>query len=410
MKMKYLPLLGLLTALSLTGCKKNGGQKTIDQVIDIKPIPSQIHNDREYFAVTPLNMNVLVGQTGKIDVSAIPSAYSGEALNFVSKNPEVATVDAEGNVTGVSAGKTKIEVSSKDGQCKETIQLFISEELTKADGAAKFQEKSDAITDPSFEKCMKIDAHEFVRQIITVDGKDINSAFYVEDIVFSAEDAYFCVYSDDIEIKTADGSPSVSCGKWEFFVDQESYDTYLLREGPTSKNYMEVHTQKYLGRPAYQIIYDVLDMFFVSGSDIVKDYLIDADGYDLYDSDASGDSLFLDCAKNEYGNATENIYSPNGDDLYATLKLEINDKELSPSTEYSIDIPAGTIVDETQDLALMVEGNIVTGFDICDTMVFDWNEKPAKRVFEKQVQYIRDFDVSIPDLSNYTLVDSIYDL
>ena len=410
MKIKYLSLLSLLTALSLTACGKSGGDNKTDQKIEVKPISGQVHNEKEYFSVTPLNMNVLVGETGKINVSSIPSAYSGQELNFVSKNPAVATVSEEGNVTGVSAGKTTIEVSSKDGQCKENIHLFVTNAMAKKDGASKFQAKHDAIMDPSFEKCTKVDAHEFVRQALSLDGKEVNVAEYVEDIVFSAEDAYFAVYSDDIEIKTADGSPSVSSGKWEFFVDQESYDTYLLHETPTSKNYMEVHTQKYLGKPAYQIIYDVLDMFFVSGSDIVTDYLNDVNGIGLYDTDETGDGLFLDCANHDYDNAKEAIYTPGGDDLYATLSLEIEDSTIKPSTEYSIDIPAGTEYDETQDLAIMVEGNYTTAFDIVDTMIFNWGEVPAKRVFEKQIQYILDFEVNFPNLLDYTLVDSIYDL
>ena len=413
MKTKNLAtLLGLMCVVSLTGCStKNGDNQNnlpkSDQKIEFEKFNSNPKHSKEYFAISNFNMNLVVDEEAKINIDAIPEAYEKEGLSFVSKDPEIVSVDAQGNVKALKKGITQIEVSSLDKQAHEVVDVSVNEAIEKADGVTLLRAKAASMKEEGYQRTSKLQVHEFVRQTLTVDGKDVNSASYVEDIIFSKDDAYFEVYSDDIEIKTADGSVSVSSGRWIFFVDQESYDTYLIHDTPTEKNYMEVHTQKYLGKPAYTILYDILDMFFLDGKDIVTDSFDDVDGVGLFDDD---EGLVTSCAINDYSNATEELFSPNGEDIYTHVCITQTDDVITPREEYRIDIPAGTVYDEDGHYYIFIEGNRVKSFDIVADMRFTYEGKPTTRTFVKNQKYITDFEVTYPALANYTLVDSIYDL
>ena len=45
----------------------------------------------------------------------MPRDAKNQTLSFVSENPRIATVDNNGNVRGVSAGKVKITATATDG-------------------------------------------------------------------------------------------------------------------------------------------------------------------------------------------------------------------------------------------------------------------------------------------------------
>lgn len=61
--------------------------------------------------ITPL----MVGATRKNDPTFYPANTTNQNLYYVSENPEIATVDAEGNVTGVAPGETLINAYTIDG-------------------------------------------------------------------------------------------------------------------------------------------------------------------------------------------------------------------------------------------------------------------------------------------------------
>ena len=67
-----------------------------------------------------------VGQKGRFTATVSPSNASNKGLTWASSNPKVATVDQNGNLTGVSVGSTTITCTAKDGSgvkatCKVTV-------------------------------------------------------------------------------------------------------------------------------------------------------------------------------------------------------------------------------------------------------------------------------------------------
>lgn len=61
-------------------------------------------------------LSVNAGGTATLQVTGIPSGYTGADLQWTSEKTEIATVDNNGVITGVSEGSTVITVSTKDGK------------------------------------------------------------------------------------------------------------------------------------------------------------------------------------------------------------------------------------------------------------------------------------------------------
>ncbi len=64
------------------------------------------------------------GQTAKIQATVTPAKASIKSLSYLSKNKKVATVSGKGVITAVSAGQTKVVVTSKDGN-KKSAELTV---------------------------------------------------------------------------------------------------------------------------------------------------------------------------------------------------------------------------------------------------------------------------------------------
>ena len=94
-------------------------------------------------------INVDVGSTKQIDPNTItkPDNVSNNDLVYESSNPNVATVDDNGKVTGVNPGTTTITVKTKDGEIIDTITIVVKDKITVEVGE-KEQIDPNTITKP----------------------------------------------------------------------------------------------------------------------------------------------------------------------------------------------------------------------------------------------------------------------
>ncbi|MFL0952788.1 Ig-like domain-containing protein [Vibrio parahaemolyticus] len=122
-------LLGLL----LAGCN-NGDDGLLD-------IPSGWSHNAESLVVTPKNASVPAGLTQQmhadavLDNSTIIDVTQNEALTWSSSDPSIATIDANGLVTGVVAGAVTItaEGVNNDGSTvKDTATVVVTDAVVKA--------------------------------------------------------------------------------------------------------------------------------------------------------------------------------------------------------------------------------------------------------------------------------------
>lgn len=84
------------------------------------------------------NCTVQVDGQYKINASVLPEDANNQNINYKSENEEIATVDTNGNIIGISEGKTNIIVSTEEGNINKKVSVTVIRKLE--DGEIVFDE------------------------------------------------------------------------------------------------------------------------------------------------------------------------------------------------------------------------------------------------------------------------------
>ncbi|WP_201785266.1 Ig-like domain-containing protein, partial [Carnobacterium divergens] len=106
----------------ITVTTSNGKTAFVFVTVKAKDVPA------ESITAEPKELNQIVGDTGKLAITFQPSNTTDKSLSFVSRNPEIMTVDNNGNWTAVKEGTTVITVTTSNGK---TALVFVT---VKANG------------------------------------------------------------------------------------------------------------------------------------------------------------------------------------------------------------------------------------------------------------------------------------
>ena len=79
------------------------------------------------------NCTVQVEGKYKINASVLPNDANNKDINYKSENEEIAIVDENGNVTGISEGNTNIIVSSEEGNITKKVQVTVIRKLAEGE-------------------------------------------------------------------------------------------------------------------------------------------------------------------------------------------------------------------------------------------------------------------------------------
>ena len=81
----------------------------------------------ESLTLTPDNITLPKGKTQKLELEILPAEAAGVSVNWSSSDETVASVNNEGNVTALRAGKTTIEASvgGKAAHCEITVEELV---------------------------------------------------------------------------------------------------------------------------------------------------------------------------------------------------------------------------------------------------------------------------------------------
>ena len=90
-------------------------------------------------AVTGVTLNktttsLLVGDSETLTATVAPADATNQKVTWKSDKPEIATVDANGKVTGVKAGEATITVTTEDGGKTATCKVTVSDTEIKVTG------------------------------------------------------------------------------------------------------------------------------------------------------------------------------------------------------------------------------------------------------------------------------------
>lgn len=364
---------------------------------------------------------------------------SGANLSFVSANPEIATVDANGNVKGIKGGKTTIEVTDQaHPEIKKTVPVNVYDSLKPeqvdpetGEALPEQPENQQDEIDTIIETLRAVDQtnltevvdHELYVRSLYKNGKRHLYSIWDQNLVGSFDEAYFRIYETDGDSKTDDAALSFQDYEW-IFNTNEFYDTYVYHTQGGIKNYFPISTVNYMDQERTAPMLDIIDNIFTSGRDIFYNMFNNVKFRELNSqSGKMEDGLMLDCASKNYSNVIKNaiggFYDQDNqidpDSFYFNCSMDF-DETADQDDETRYGIPFGTPMKALQDLCFTVKDGQMVGYTVRVVTTYTIGEDEYQEVIDIDHLYEviddtnRDSYIVIPDLEEYTLVDTLFDI
>lgn len=396
MKKTNLTLLALTSILALGGCTATARVASADNEVEPvveKVTPTSIRLDKGSAAI-------YVGETFQLKARVKPLfAYDAE-IEYVSANPEIATVDENGLITGVAEGETTVTVSAKaDSNVKQVVPVYIAKE---AKGAAFTQSINamKAIQESSCSRPSKIYSMMDYNYYLEVDGKLKESTLFHRDIIASEPDGYFSMATTGQSTNTFDGITEYINYRYQILTSGENYRSFLFYEGDFSKNVLFVNTAFAAdeeGITPYEVCNRILDGLFSTARDI-------------------GENVFKYSLNTRYLKAT-NFLGGNvgtiGNTVLIGNSVEDGNFTIGNDQESSFEIPAGTKFD-AHDVDSFVWKN---GYCKRYGILYDWTYTlDDGKLYHNVTDLVytlylnEEVTVELPNVSDYHVVEHLYDL
>lgn len=372
-----LPL--MIASFALAGCGPKDDSPEFE--FTEKMIASTAVVKSSYIEIKDLNLEVGVGASKQIEITSIPDSVKTLGVTFSSSDEEVAKVSEAGVVEGVKEGSARITVASKDGKFKTPVNVYVQSEITGDDLEARISDINDLYDDQTG-KINKFALHEFSMEKYYQNDVLRHGYSSVEDMHFDGENGYFMIESTDLTTKVENDPGEIATGTWIFAV-LSPFSTRMIHITKNAKNYVDFSTGDYRNKENYQqvILYDILDTFFVAGSEIITDQISYMNGAQYFPS--SGE----DIATKAYSFGA-NTLSFNDNASWTNQVTTAPDEILHNS-----EIPAGTITNDQQVTELHYEGDRCKGLDIQVLSKYELNGKNMKREFVRNMIYDDEFEV-----------------
>ena len=415
MNKKIILLTSLLAISSLSGCGKNQPSSSVapsSKAPQDNGVPTEMMipeaNDGETQTFTPeatypdeLLMNhryasLLVGET--YELRAIDQFNYSPELVFKSADEQIATVNAEGVITGVNEGETEIEVSDKNNpEFKTSVSVIVSPEISEEEAkdlAAAFME----IDESGYNKVIDYNMYE---KTTYKNGEAVSYERFDERMSVSKPDAYFRIWETDCEIRVKDGSKDFTNFDWIFYTNP-FYDTLVFHQVGDKKTYFPVATQSYMGKDRTEPLLAILDNLFVSGAGVFENPFNNA----LL-------SGFADMVGAGYSNVQDEYYGSLGDGQMIYGCTVIFDNQTADQDDESrYGIPYGTPMPATQAMRYTVIDDRVAALAVYLEEEYTIGDDEYLEVLEIDHTFYEftDDSLAVPNRKDYALVDSLFDI
>lgn len=401
MKHKYLPLiLGALASVSLASCSSNPESKTTETKIS-----GNIVYTKNFFGLEKMtyNLNLAAAEKEQIKIDSMPEGYALSQIKFKSLDENIATVTEDGWITAKGLGSTRIEVKSDDGIIKTYASVIVSAAQTRKDVLSPIVEAmTNDFNAPGYQVPTKFHKTEYSMEDYYEDGKVRRGYHTFEETVWDGDEGYFMVTSDDFYLKTTDGARDKLSGKWIFYCIDDM-NTRMIRITPTSKSYIDLNTAAYIGKPHAEVIYSILDMFFVSGREIVTDGITEYGAKDEFIS------------MSKYLLTSGTTWSTAGDKQIYLDVHDTWDEEITAEDEIvnGITIPTGTKVKMDQQVDYFFDKTRCPNVTIKALYDYTLDGVKMRRDFYRDMVF--DTDLTYEKYDNpkdlgFRLAENVYDL
>lgn len=407
MKKKLLLLVPLATLITLAGCKDKNALPPL-------PEPDTTNTVDNSDAVLPdeilLNcrtVSLLVNETYQLRGLEQPNCNS-DMLEFVSANPSVASIDANGLINGVAVGETTITASVKGHpEVSKVVPVIVYSRI--------LPQTAQAITE-QLKEVNEDDLNAIVEKRVyekTVYKNDVPVSYDRMDQRFtvSFDDAYFRIKEYDASRRTADNGGMIFAEEDLIFYTDVFYDTYAFREAAGSKNYIQVPTQSYMPddpdaeENRMEPVLAIIDSLFTVGRKYVQNVIDSAKLSDFTDYVGASDSAIISQDAGRRGD--------NNDALLFEMTVTFDEvAEQSDETNYGI--PVGTPMPTVQKMKYTVNNNrlVTSYYGIVEEYTIGEDhyrevyniDNTFEDIDEEKSQLYR------PDRKTFARVDSIFDL
>lgn len=288
--------------------------------------------------------------------------YDGSNLTYISKDPSIASVDANGLVEGLSAGETEITIADKDNPAFATTIKVIVHAKIDQNRATELSDAFKLVNEEDVNSVVDYELYE--KTIYKVDGEGENAKEtmlsydrYDQRMSVSYDDAYFRIWETDAEIKTANGSIDFTNYEWIFYTNA-FFDSYVYHQTGDVKNYYKAQTQSYMQikNPTtgeitegkrIDPLNDILDNLFVSGHEIMTNNL-----------DNAKVSKFADMITADYSNVSDKFLGSRGSgEVLFGCTISFASETADQDTETRYGIPFGTPTPAIQSSRYVVKNN-----------------------------------------------------
>ena len=119
------------------------GDKTASCKVTVREIAIPVTG----ISLNKVSTNLTVGDTETLFTAITPSNATNQNVTWISGNPAVATVSADGAVTGISAGTATIMVATKDGGYQAICAVTVSPDVIHPIGISLNKESTSLVVD-----------------------------------------------------------------------------------------------------------------------------------------------------------------------------------------------------------------------------------------------------------------------
>ncbi len=403
MKKNLLSLLSLTAILTLGGCSATASVVRADSdggeiVQSVEPV--SIRAKKGSFAL-------YTGDTRKIEVSISPISAYNASLEYASDNPEVATVDENGNIVAVAAGRANITVRSKqNNNVKQDIPVYVADALPMKtiteiqrytsiiNSQAEYQ--SEHCSRPS-----KVIANMDYETYIDIDGERANYTVFHRDMLCSEPDGYFSMNTIYEESHVTDGAMSYGSYKYEVLTRPENYQSFLFYTGDSSKNVLFVNTgflAEEEGMTPYEGVNRILDGLFSTARNI-------------------GENNFKYALNTKYLSTIELASTKKGglynDNMFIADNAQTGKYTIKSDEESSLEIPAGQqMTMNDYDRYVWIDG-YCRHYEINYDWTYEMNDQLYHNVTKIAYKFLINDEVgevTLPNINDYHVVKHLYEL
>ena len=337
-------------------------------------------------------------ETKQLSVTGYPLKSSVGKVTWESSNPEVATVDENGLVTAVSEGVSIVTATSEAG-LKTSSRIAVNNTYVLLSQAGKSAKKIlETQKSSEFKAVDTVATTMEIVQTKSRDGVEINKSVATQKFWSSRSNSYFRIVSEDQDVLTSGGSIVPSYTDYIFYTTND-YLSYIFCNSDGKSTYVSLD-QSYLvdeGKTPYQALGDVLQNFLVSGSSLMTDQFTNILGQSLLD--------------NGYGGCTYKGSFGENSGEFAFVKITEDGGRVGAKDAEALGIPVGTVITIVDDIRYLWEDNLLESKSIVETIEYDLGGSHYVERYVGNYHYQgRNVELKWPVASDYSLVDSIFDL